>query len=58
LNHKAQGVQSSLWILEHIVCPMLNILFLLVIVSLVYPLVNTGNVDLLRLPRAATGRIV
>jgi hypothetical protein len=37
---------------------MLNILFLLVIVSLVYLLVNTGNVDLLRLPRAATGRIV
>jgi len=42
LIHKAQEVHSSLWILEHIVCPMLNILVLLVLVSLVYPLVDTG----------------
>ena len=42
LMHKTQEVQSSLWILEHIVCPMLNILVLLILVSLVYPLVDTG----------------
>ena len=42
LVHKAQEIQTSLWVLEHIVCPMLNITILLIVVSLVYPLVNTG----------------
>jgi hypothetical protein len=38
LIHKAQEVHSTLWILKHIVCPMLNILVLLILVSPVYPL--------------------
>jgi hypothetical protein len=42
LIHKAQEVQSTLWILKHIVCPMLNILVLLILVSRVYPLVYPG----------------
>ena len=38
LIHQAQEVHSSLCILKHIVCPMLDILLLLILVSLVYPL--------------------
>lgn len=40
LLHKAHEVDSSLWILEHIVCPIMRILVLLVIVSLVYPAID------------------
>jgi hypothetical protein len=38
--HKAQEVDSSVWILEHVVCPMLRIVMLLAVVSLVYPVID------------------
>jgi len=40
LLHKAQEVHSSVWILEHVVCPMIRILVLLFVVSLVYPAID------------------
>jgi len=37
LLHKSREVDSSVWILEQIACPIIRILVLLAIVSLVYP---------------------
>jgi len=40
LLHKVEEVPVSLWILEHIICPMIRILVLLSVVSLVYPAID------------------
>jgi hypothetical protein len=40
LLHKAQQVDSSVWILEQVVCPIIRIVVLLIIVSLVYPAID------------------
>ena len=40
LLHKAQEVPASVWILEHVICPMIRILVLLFVVSLIYPAVD------------------
>lgn len=43
LLHKAHGVHLSVWILEHILCPIIRILVLLFVVSLVYPVIDTQS---------------
>lgn len=51
LLHKAQEVPSSLWILEHVICPLIRILVLLFVVSLIYPAIDahTGSLEFWRL---------
>jgi hypothetical protein len=43
LLHKAHEVDSSVWILEHIVCPIIRIVVLLMVVSLIYPVIEEGS---------------
>ena len=43
LLHKAHEVDSSVWILEHIVCPIIRIVVLLMVVSLIYPVIDEGS---------------
>ena len=43
LLHQAREVDSTLWILEHILCPIIRILVLLVVVSLVYPAIDANS---------------
>jgi hypothetical protein len=40
LLHKARDVHTTVWILGHIVCPMIRILVLLSVISLVYPAID------------------
>jgi len=44
LLHKTREVESTQWILEHIICPIIRILVLVTIVSQIYPAVSI-NVD-------------
>ena len=44
LLNKTHDVESTHWILEHIICPIIRILVLITIVSLVYPAISV-NVD-------------
>jgi len=44
LLNKTREVESTQWILEHIICPIIRILVLITIVSLIYPAVSV-NVD-------------
>ena len=44
LLHKTRDVDSTQWILEHIVCPIIRILVLITIVSQIYPAISI-NVD-------------
>lgn len=43
LLHQARDVDSTVWILQHIVCPIIRILILLIIVSQVYPVIGEGK---------------
>jgi hypothetical protein len=40
LLRKTGDVDSTVWILEHVICPIIRILTLLIIVSLVYPVIS------------------
>ena len=42
LLYQAREVDSTLWILEHIICPIIRIIVLLIVVSQVYPVID-GN---------------
>ena len=46
LLHRAQDASASMWIVEHIVCPIIRILVLLFVVSLVYPVIDTQSSSL------------
>jgi hypothetical protein len=50
LLHKAREVPTTVWILGHIVCPMIRILVLLSVVSLVYPAIDgqSSSIDFWR----------
>jgi hypothetical protein len=50
LLHKAREVHTTVWILGHIVCPMIRILVLLSVVSLVYPAIDgqSSSIDFWR----------
>lgn len=50
LLHKAREVDSSAWILEHIICPIFRVIVLMIIVSVVYPAIaeNTSMLDFWR----------
>ena len=40
LLHKTHDVSSMVWLLEHVICPVIRILVLLLVVSLIYPALN------------------
>ena len=46
LLHKAHEINASVWILEHVVCPIIRILVLLFIVSLIYPAIDAQSSSL------------
>ena len=43
---RTQEVESTVWILEHIVCPIFKIITLLFMVSLVYPVIDETSTSL------------
>ena len=43
LLHKAHDVDTSVWVLEHVICPIIRIVVLLSVVSLVYPTINAES---------------
>ncbi len=43
LLHQAREVDTTLWILEHIICPIIRIVVLLIVVSLVYPTFDASS---------------
>ncbi len=51
LIQKAQEVDSPTWIFEHILCPIIRIMVLLIVVSQVYPVIdaNTTSIDFWRI---------
>lgn len=51
LLHQAREADTTVWILEHIICPILRILVLLVVVSQVYPALqgNGSSLDFWRI---------
>ena len=51
LIHKAHEVDSPTWIFEHILCPIIRVMVLLVVVSQVYPVIdaNTTSIDFWRI---------
>lgn len=46
LLYKAHEALVSVWILEHVICPIIRILVLLFVVSLVYPMIDTQSSSL------------
>ena len=46
LLQQAQGADTTLWIVEHIVCPILRIVMLLLVVSQVYPALQENGSSL------------
>ena len=40
LLHQARDIDSSLWIVQHILCPVIRIILLLIVVSLTYPAID------------------
>ena len=43
LLHKVHEAPASVWILEHILCPIIRVIVLLFVVSLVYPVIDTQS---------------
>ncbi len=43
LLYQAQAVNSTIWILEHILCPIIRIIVLLIVVSQVYPAIDSNS---------------
>ena len=43
LLQKTSDIEPTHWIAEHIACPILRILILIIIVSLIYPLIGNGD---------------
>ena len=43
LLHRAHEVETSVWILEHVICPIIRIVVMLSVVSLVYPTINAES---------------
>lgn len=50
LLYQAREVDTTIWILEHVLCPIMRILVLLIVVSQVYPIIdiNSTSLDLWR----------
>ncbi len=48
LLYQAREVDTTIWILEHVLCPIVRILVLLIVVSQVYPIIdiNSSSLDL------------
>lgn len=44
--YQAREVGSTLWILEHIICPIIRIIVLLIVISQVYPFINGNSTSL------------
>ena len=46
LIYKAREVDSTIWVLEHIICPIMRIIVLLIVVSQVYPAIDENSTSL------------
>ena len=46
LLDKAQEAPATVWILEHVVCPIVRVLVLFFVVSLIYPAIDTQSTSL------------
>lgn len=46
LLYQAREVDSTVWILEHIICPIIRIIVLLIVVSQVYPFIDENSTSL------------
>ncbi|CAD7848775.1 MAG: hypothetical protein [Olavius algarvensis Gamma 3 endosymbiont] len=46
LLYQAREVATTVWILEHIICPIIRILVLLVVVSQIYPVIDENSTSL------------
>lgn len=44
--NQAREVDSTVWVLEHIICPIIRIIVLLIIVSQVYPAIDVNSTSL------------
>lgn len=51
LLYKALEVESTVWVLEHVLCPIMRIIVLLIVVSQVYPAIdeNSTSIDFWRI---------
>lgn len=46
LLYQAREVATTVWLLEHIICPIIRILVLLVVVSQIYPIIDENSTSL------------
>ena len=46
LLHKAQQTDTLVWYLEHVLCPLLRVIVLLIVVSQVYPAIDSQSTSL------------
>ncbi len=46
LLYQAREVDSTVWILEHVACPIIRIIVLLIVVSQVYPAIDSNSTSL------------
>ncbi|HEY5740495.1 MAG TPA: hypothetical protein VIW27_12280, partial [Gammaproteobacteria bacterium] len=46
LLHKAHQTDTLVWYLEHVLCPLLRVIVLLIVVSQVYPAIDSQSTSL------------
>ena len=46
LMYHSREVDSTVWVLEHIICPVMRIIVLLIVVSQVYPAIDENSTSL------------
>lgn len=46
LIYKSREVDSTVWVLEHVICPVMRIVVLLIVVSQVYPAIDENSTSL------------
>ncbi len=46
LIYKAREVDSTIWMLEHVICPVMRIIVLLIVVSQIYPAIDENSTSL------------
>lgn len=46
LIYKSREVDSTVWVLEHVICPIMRIIVLLIVVSQIYPAIDENSTSL------------
>ena len=46
LVYKSREVDSTVWVLEHVICPIMRIIVLLIVVSQIYPAIDENSTSL------------